>query len=1703
MPANVIGIDIDHYQKGSVDKRGAEVLAEWEARLGSLPSTWASTARGTEDAPGPSRTLFYRVPPGRYAANLGPESAIEILQRHHRYCVVAPSIHHEVGAPYRWYGPDGSPAERIPTPGDLPELPVAWVVALAEGATRPSALAAPVAEGAVLLTQLLADDRPECADITNIRLTATEDMEAAAAGSRHDTTTRRVYALVRAGAFGHTGTGPALAALREQWETLTAGENRGHEFDAMALSAARKALSELTGTGLTARAHYDPCLMMQVVAAPRPAASGPDDATEAPGEEILAPAAPTLWSRRALIGTEAFDPRGLIDHKLAAAALVRMGPVMRYLSDTGAWLVRGAHNWRISPGDLTDWAITELYELMPDGDPDSESDESKNRAKRKSAFGEAGKSSRIAQKMRAMVRTDGHPATTTTAELDADPEILWAGQLAWDLRRSRERPAMALVPSDTPHLHTAGVAPSGAGTRAPTPHWDAYTAAIWPDPAIREWALRVLSVALTGYADAVLPLLIGPTGAGKTSIINLIMSLLGTYGMAADPRLLVSADNAHASIVFALKGIRLAFIDEAPRRGELATARLKQLTGGAALTGNPMRGNPVTFEPTHTLVLTCNEEESPNFQDPALRRRVRLIPCEGDMTEVARTRRVITPAVWHAEAPGVLAKLMHYSAEWLAEPDTAAQYRAPEPIRWRAEDIAAEEDPVRQWIEAEMERCEQGTNATTLRQWFVEWFRRIEPRAPVMTSTLFGRRLTDLGYPQSKTREHGRVRPLRKRATHYGPPVPPPYRPANPAQQPDMPPLVTTEDRQGSADADGRSATGNVAPQNQSGSTDDHANAALGIEYQETSTDCAPASPEQTSSMIQIDPLAQGATVATPQTVDEGTLITINLSNGHDISVPGSSENQPGTGTTRNANPAQDQDVSGPAIISSVFDIVPGVPGYSPLITLIGDNDLTTHQDRISAIGRKPEANPEHGTDDLTTPLEQAKEGGAAYDSAIMPAPSNKNTVTDTPLEVQEAETAAQLAQARDQRNQLTKLIKKTPPEDPLHAIYAYAKDQLVATVKEIDKRLRGIRSALAKTATIAELGGDLLELPAHKTRHGATHSVSIEVAGQIVRAAMTNRVAPGRLTVDIESTGYPIGHPDHAVRTVQLGNRDDAVVFDVADPVQFATCVVLLAQARELEAYSAAVEISHLAALGMIDYRDGWARAHDVVIKAQLHNPVGTLSSDAGLKPQSELHLSDPVSPGAEARRAQLFRKAGWTTDTKVRNSGIEETGGWVAWERSGWAQVNPRCRTQADYAVSDVLDCAALGETLPMPAQGVYDRERAVQAAVGAVSFLGLRLDREHIEAKIAEHTPARDAARRALTGLGIDNPGSNDQIAAALLARGVTVGPHPGQLPLGEKSGKPSVAADVLARLPRTDALAPVIDTVLDFRKHNRLLTAYLGPYHLLCTHGDGRMRSTVYTLQADTGRMSCVHENLQNIPSHGGIRECFIADPGELFIDADLFGIEVAVLAALSQDQVLLDLVASGRKLHKIIAVQVYGPDHTTRQYGYVKNGVFAKLYGAGIWRIANTVGCSEAEAQRMVDALDELAPGVKRWGYQMRDRVKDGMDSITLYSGRVLRLPREFPHKIVNYLVQGTARETLVDGLLRWRYDTKWGRRGGILVPVHDEILANVPAAEAPEAMNTLIECMSGELYGVKIKAEPKWKVPSNRWLSNDHELSKG
>lgn len=77
---------------------------------------------------------------------------------------------------------------------------------------------------------------------------------------------------------------------------------------------------------------------------------------------------------------------------------------------------------------------------------------------------------------------------------------------------------------------------------------------------------------------------------------------------------------------------------------------------------------------------------------------------------------------------------------------------------------------------------------------------------------------------------------------------------------------------------------------------------------------------------------------------------------------------------------------------------------------------------------------------------------------------------------------------------------------------------------------------------------------------------------------------------------------------------------------------------------------------------------------------------------------------------------------------------------------------------------------------------------------------------------------------------------------------------------------------------------------------------------------------------TSRSSCTRPNIQQMPRLGGIRECFVPEPGHVFIDCDYSAIELASVASiclrLFKHSIMADLMNQSKDLHRYAAAQIY-------------------------------------------------------------------------------------------------------------------------------------------------------------------------------------
>jgi DNA polymerase-1 len=261
------------------------------------------------------------------------------------------------------------------------------------------------------------------------------------------------------------------------------------------------------------------------------------------------------------------------------------------------------------------------------------------------------------------------------------------------------------------------------------------------------------------------------------------------------------------------------------------------------------------------------------------------------------------------------------------------------------------------------------------------------------------------------------------------------------------------------------------------------------------------------------------------------------------------------------------------------------------------------------------------------------------------------------------------------------------------------------------------------------------------------------------------------------------------------------------------------------------------------------------------------------------------------------------------------------------------------------------------------------------------------------------------------------------------------------------------------------------------------------------GFGFVHPNINTMQAHTARMSVTGPAMQTLAKSEEkgriLRGCFIAREGHVFVGADYDNQEIRIGAALSGDPALLDIIASGVSQHVKTAKSVF-PDfqdkHTSPlQYHKAKTLDFAQQYGAMPKKIAATLGISVPEAYDLWVAWRATYAGLVQWTDAQAEK-----NYIVNPFGRVIPADPFRTYANGNYTIQSTGRDVLGKAMCNLA-DAGWGRT--FWLPVHDELVLEVPEDRAHEAADALTEHMTMYLPGysdVVIFAEgeiigPRWR----------------
>ena len=487
------------------------------------------------------------------------------------------------------------------------------------------------------------------------------------------------------------------------------------------------------------------------------------------------------------------------------------------------------------------------------------------------------------------------------------------------------------------------------------------------------------------------------------------------------------------------------------------------------------------------------------------------------------------------------------------------------------------------------------------------------------------------------------------------------------------------------------------------------------------------------------------------------------------------------------------------------------------------------------------------------------------------------------------------------------------------------------------------------------------------------------------------------------------------------------------------------------------------------------WHKLHDTIILASLDDPT----RPRGLKPLSAALVDKGATRGERALHEGM-KKNGWTWATVPYS--------YPAYY--AYSALDPCLTTHLwNYLYPRVIsDCPS-----------VYELERGITRICSKMMLKGIHLDRAYTEANIAKLNDYAQQSRRWLEEAhGIKNPLSARQISAAIERAGW-------QITETTATGLPKVDKNTLQQIGDTQG-APleaqqIAKYVLGVRHLEKITGSYLENF-LTSADDEDNIHASLNPLQARTGRMSVTTPALQTLPreSSSTVRGSFSPREGYAFISIDASQIEARLAAALSGDERMIaafaEADAGGRDFYSGIATELFGEEITKddNRRQLTKNLTFAKIYGAGVEKMALTVGLPVEVVRPIDEAFNKRFPGLHRMMNRVTRESKNmqargEVPCIRTTRGRKLPVDENKIYSGLNYTIQGEAAEILKVGILD--IDAA-GYGDNLIMLVHDEIMAEIEKDRAEEALRDFTDILNKSTnYAVPIPWEGK--VMYERW----------
>jgi hypothetical protein len=457
------------------------------------------------------------------------------------------------------------------------------------------------------------------------------------------------------------------------------------------------------------------------------------------------------------------------------------------------------------------------------------------------------------------------------------------------------------------------------------------------------------------------------------------------------------------------------------------------------------------------------------------------------------------------------------------------------------------------------------------------------------------------------------------------------------------------------------------------------------------------------------------------------------------------------------------------------------------------------------------------------------------------------------------------------------------------------------------------------------------------------------------------------------------------------------------------------------------------------------------------LEDPGAEVEILRGLMEGSSVKVGRGLQPVARALMARHRMRP-----ANLRDLGVGEVLA-SGYQRAG-AAGGAAAPTTACQALNDAPRVTAAVDAAGVTA--IWDLENQLLVPVAAVENAGVGVDLNALERVLHRRRGEKDSLAAWLrSALGVRRPDDASEVERALRRLGVD----------RDQDGAASPDHAIVVCLERFRTAVAQVHTLERVR-------SFVGP--------DRRVRTRFNSLASPTGRMSSSSPDLHSIPRDPDIRACFVPAPGWVFVRADYDALELRVAAEVLREPNLMTAFVAGDDPHVQTAALLLDKDPSAVSVGerqLAKAVNYGLVFGQGARSFRSYARSRFGLRLTMEDAdglrgrfLDRF-PVLAAWHRQVARR-EPRFNTVRTVGGRLRRFPRFDYCAYLNSPIQGTA----ADGMKRAvvELDRRIDDTGGHIVHlIHDEVLVEVPASEAPRA-RILVEAAMIEGMATYVKAVP-------------------